>query len=530
MGHIKLDENGRLSEKDIKDIAGYCKAKYTENVAYYKSNNPELHRQWEALNSRGVSPNNFAPSGYARYIVDILTGYIASPGYVEYGSDNKKYLEVINDINKKNKEPTVTNQEVRESGIQGEDYELHFIEKDDKGQIMPRFIPVPGFECYPIYSDDLDPKLISMVRVIKKSEDLKEIWVYLKDITEVYELRKDKLTKKKDEEKNLYSEIPWNIGRNNVGFEPDFEQVMRYINIIDALQTNTLNALDKNGRATILTSMDSEELAVNLKKMNMIMGMEKGDSVEGKDFFEYLSMNLDPDLREHMLDHFINELHKMSGIFDFTKLDLGQDPSGTALKFRIYPMELKASEKVAYRLEFLRHRYELITGIINDFTISGEKRMSGADVDELTITMKRNIPDNIKAILEENELMGTDVDTRTKLERIPGIDPDKVQKRKEEELPTGTIDLLGDADATTSLGDDGLPIPVSENTVALNGAQITAATGISESVTAGDLPRAEGVALVMAMGVPKAQAESMIPKTAKTIPGADKVNPKKTGE
>ncbi len=441
MGHVQLNENGRLELEDIKAVANYSKKEYAKNLDYYKSKNPELYAQWQRLNSRGVSPNNYAPSGYAGYIVDIMTGYIASPGYVEYSSDNEEYLEVVNVVNRKNKEPTVTNEEVRESGIQGKDYELHFLEKDDKNQIIPRFVPVPGYECHPVFSRDLDPKLEAMVRVIKRSEESKEIWVYRKDVTQQYEMSKEKVVLV-NEEKNEYDDIPWNIGRNNICYDPDFQQVLTYINIIDALQTNTLNALDKNGRATILTSLNSEEIAQNLKNLNMVQDMDKGSTGEGKDFFEYLALELNPDLREHMLDHFINELHKISGIFDFTKLDLGQDPSGTALKFRIYPMELKASEKVAYRLEFLRHRYELVTQIINKFTISGGFRMSNADVNELEITMKRNIPDNIKAILEENVLMGTDVDVETKQERIPGIDAKKVQKRIEDKAVDVSEDPL----------------------------------------------------------------------------------------
>ncbi len=253
----------------------------------------------------------------------------------------------------------------------------------------------------------------------------------------------------------------------------------------------------------------------------MIFDMEKGDDGEGEDFFKYASMELNTDLREHMLDHFINELHKISGIFDFTKLDLGQDPSGTALQYRIYPMELKASEKVAYRLEFLRHRYELINQIINKYTISGSTRISNADVDDLDITMKRNIPANVKAILEENMLMSGYVDKTTLLERVPGLDAQKIQDRKEEEVEDE--DFISDPDSTESLGEDGLPIPVAENLVALNGAQITAARGIAESVTKGELPREEGVALVVAMGVPREQAETMIPKKVKLIAGAKEI-------
>ncbi|MCP4393150.1 MAG: phage portal protein, partial [Alphaproteobacteria bacterium] len=212
----------RITEKDLKDIINNKRTKYKSNGDYYASKNPELYKTWEHRRSNQVSPNNYAPSGYARYIVDILTGYIASPGYVEYASDNEEYLSVINDINKANKEPTVTNQEVREAGIQGVDYELHFLEKDDDGKLMPRFLSVPGFECYPIYSDDLDPKLEAFVRSIKKKEGLYDVWVYYKDITERYTYENDKLIKRDETQVNEYNEIPWNVGRNNICYEPDF--------------------------------------------------------------------------------------------------------------------------------------------------------------------------------------------------------------------------------------------------------------------------------------------------------------------
>ncbi len=440
---MRTKDNNRLPEDFIKDIVLDRKGHYDRNRKYYRSENPELYETWQQRASQQISPNNFAPSGYARYIVDTLTGYIASPGYVEYSSDNSEYIGVINTINLQNNEPTVTNQEVREGGIQGKDFELHFLEKDDKNQIMPRFVSVPGSECYPIYSEELDPKLEVMIRAIKR-KDKQEIWVYYKDITEVYELKDKKLRKLEDKgDINEYSEIPWNIGRNNIDYEPDYWQVEQYIDIIDAIQTYTINSLDKNGRAIILTSLPkSPEVAKNLRELNMIFDMEKGSDGESKDFFDYASMELNTDLREYMLNHFINELHKISGIFDFTKLDLGTDPSGTALKYRIYPMELKASEKVAYRLEFLKHRYELITDIINKHTISGGERVSNADVNELDITMKRNLPANIKAILEENVLMSGYVDKRTLLERIPEIDPEKVIERKGEELEDVSEDPL----------------------------------------------------------------------------------------
>ncbi len=151
---------------------------------------------------------------------------------------------------------------------------------------------------------------------------------------------------------------------------------------------------------------------------------------EGKDFFEFVEQNLDPDLRESMLDYFVNEIHKISGIFDFTKLDLGQDPSGTALKYRIYPMELKASEIVSYRIQGLEKRYELINQIIDKMAVLGNAKVKAGELD---IEVVRNIPDNVKAILEENNLMAAYVDSKTLMERVPTLNAEKVEKRREEE-------------------------------------------------------------------------------------------------
>lgn len=426
---IKLELQGkRLTTEQIKDIVHSKNDRYVRNREYFDGDNPKLFDVWMRRRQAQVSPNNYAPSGYAKLIVNTFTGYTASPGYIEYSSDDEMYNDVIEKINKINKEPTTSNQEVRECGIQGVDYELHFIEKDGE-QVVPRFVPIPGNECHPIYDKSIDPKLIAFIRAIKDGEGIYDVYVYYNDTVIRYYLKDEQLSQTA-EEPNLYGEIPWNIGRNNIDYNPDFEDVIEYIDIVDALQTNTLNALDKNGRATLLTSLEKDdELAKNLRELNIVFGMEKGDGDDGRDFFEYLKMELNADLREHMLDHFISELHKMAAIFDFSKMELGADPSGTALKYRLYPMELRASEKVAYRLQFLRKRYELVNKVINQFTISGGYRISDASVDNLKIDMKRNIPFDTKTALEENVLMMPYVDKRTLRERIKGLNPDEIEER-----------------------------------------------------------------------------------------------------
>lgn len=391
---------------------------------YYAGEPKELRDIFNQREAQGIRPNNFAPSGYPKYIVDVMAGYMGSPDSINYNGD-EPYIDLINQINRKNHENTLTSKQIKQAGVYGVSCELHFIEKDGD-EVIPRFVDVSPSQVEPVYDTTVSKKLIA---VIWQQKDMMR--VYYKDRIDIYDLVEGKwiLSEPKP---HGYNDVPWVITPNNEAMEPTWLCVKHYIDIIDALQTNTLNALDKHARGTLITSLEkTDELVKNLAHLNAVFDMEKGDGEEGKDFFQFVDQNLDPDLREVMLNHFINELHKISGIFDFTKLDLGKDPSGTALKYRIYPMELKASEIVSYRQEGLERRYELIDQIIDTTSVLGQN----VTPTELSIEMKRNIPDNVKAILEENNLMAGYVDNRTMIERIPGLDPDEVMMRKADEEP-----------------------------------------------------------------------------------------------
>jgi SPP1 family phage portal protein len=294
-------------------------------------------------------------------------------------------------------------------------------------------VDISPTQVEPVYDTTVAGDLIA---VIWQQADVMS--VYYRDFTDVYLKDHGKWIYNETRD-NPYDDIPWSITKNNGSGTPTWLCVKNYVDIIDALQTNTLNALDRHARGTLITSLPkTEELVQNLKYLNAIFEMEKGTDTEKKDFFEFVEQNLDPDLREAMLEHFINELHKISGIFDFTKLDLGQDPSGTALKYRIYPMELKASEIISYRQEGLQRRYEIINGLMRNMSVLGRSIEPG----EIEITIERNIPDNIKAILEENNLMAGYVDTTTMIERVPGLDAEKIAERKAEEAPAVDLDAV----------------------------------------------------------------------------------------
>ncbi len=284
--------------------------------------------------------------------------------------------------------------------------------------MIPRFVDIDPSQVIPIYDNSIAKELAAVVWITKD-----KLRVYYIDEMETYTRNEAGEWLFESSEANVYNEIQWVITQNNDEHEPTWKCVKTYIDIVNSLQTNTLNALDRHARGTLITSLEqTPELVNSLSHLNAVFDMAKGDDGEGKDFFEFVEQNLDPDLRESMLDYFVNEIHKISGIFDFTKLDLGQDPSGTALKYRIYPMELKASEIVSYRIQGLEKRYELINQIIDKMAVLGNAKVKAGELD---IEVVRNIPDNVKAILEENNLMAAYVDSKTLMERVPTLNAEK---------------------------------------------------------------------------------------------------------
>ncbi len=420
------NEKGKFRLPSLEGIEDYCNSNYQQYYKYYSNAPTDLTELWKQRTAQGVNPNNFAPSGYPKYIIDIMAGYMGSPNKINYSSDDEDYMKLIDAINKANHENTLSSKEIKKAGIYGTSCELHFIQKKGNNIIIPRFIDIDPSHVIPVYDTTVSKELIAVVWV--NNDTLR---VYYIDETEIYIKGENGTWVYSKSEPNPYNDISWVFAQNNDESEPTWFCVKTYVDIINALQTNTLNALDRHARGTLITSLEqTQELVNSLSELNAIFGLSKGDDSEGKDFFEFVQQNLDPDLREAMLNYFVNELHKLSGIFDFTKLDLGQDPSGTALKYRIYPMELKASEIVSYRYEALEKRYELVNQIIDSTGAMGDTKTKSG---KLKISIQRNIPDNIKAILEENNLMASYVDTQTLRERVPELDANKVQERMEEE-------------------------------------------------------------------------------------------------
>ena len=114
--------------------------------------------------SDATKPCNKTVINYAKNIVDSYCGYIATPGYISYKSDQD--IEEIMNILKYNDYQTEDSDFLLDALVYGVAAELMYI--DNMGQT--RFRLIDPTTCFGIYDDSLTGDLMYFVRMYKASD------------------------------------------------------------------------------------------------------------------------------------------------------------------------------------------------------------------------------------------------------------------------------------------------------------------------------------------------------------------------
>ncbi len=139
--------------------------------------------------------------------------------------------------------------------------------------MIPRFVDIDPSQVIPIYDNSIAKELAAVVWITKD-----KLRVYYIDEMETYTRNEAGEWLFESSEANVYNEIQWVITQNNDEHEPTWKCVKTYIDIVNSLQTNTLNALDRHARGTLITSLEqTPELVNSLSHLNAVFDMAKGD-------------------------------------------------------------------------------------------------------------------------------------------------------------------------------------------------------------------------------------------------------------
>lgn len=502
--------------------------KIADNAKYVLGKNPPI------LNREQIkAPDNRLPITFAKMTVDDMAGYAGRNGYITTNydlvetktkEDNDSFIEYCRGMDKYNDSELENSELYYEILEQGYAYEI-FWTSDEKnlpnGLLTTEFKIVPSSEVVCVYNKSIKKKMIEAVH-FTANEEMEEATVYSPMVNEMWQKVKGSETwVLVGEEETPFSIVPVNKFTANRRELSIFACEKHMIDSVDETISKTFNEIERFASAILLMGSKADPVMIEALKDNKVTILDDlGEDTDGKLLVpQYLEKNLSgvKDFTNDFVKQMEQWYRDSTKTINVADEKFGVAEAGIALMLKLMPMEFRASQIETYFNQGLMRRLRYYADVYSASTVS-------VDFDKYTTIIKsqRNIPVDDAAIVEMLAKLQGVLSEATLLEAMPNSivpDPEKELERKADQM----VDISGNG---LFADDNEIPTTVGENIVALNGAQISAARGIAEAVTAGQLPRAEGVALIMAMGVPKDQAESMIPKKVNLISGTEKVKAK----
>lgn len=412
---------------------------------YFKGENVAILKEQEDRRKRGDTPNNAVPVPYYRALSRSMIGYMYSKPIemIDESGQNESYLETLKDVWKNNNSDIKNTEMGKDQTVFGLGYELLYTEVPGQQTTIPdmiRFAKIKVEQCIPIFNQDVEEKLIAMIRYYDKNVSDKNhnisVFVYYTDVIEEWEIirkdarqaveRKTKI-KARGQTKHFFNDVPWVIYPNMEEMLGDVEPTIPLIDAYDKAITGDVNEVDRFAELYLfLKGLRLDDADVDELKEQKIISTPRMEASA-----EYLKKDINTDFTAHIKEVAKNEIHKQTGIIDLTDPEsIGNDPTGVALRYRLHNMELIAAEKERYFKQSLTRRNQLISNVLNiSAKITNGKEMGEATI--IDFKMERNLPANIRekydiALLQKN--LGT-ISDQTINEMLPDIDP-KVEKQK----------------------------------------------------------------------------------------------------
>ena len=382
-------------------------------------------------------PCNRTVTNILKNIVDSYCGYLATPSYISYTSEND--IESVMDILRYNDYQAEDASFLLNALIYGTACELMYL--DTNSQV--RFRQINPTTCFGVYDDSLTGDLMYFVRMYKVS-DWDNTDLYNVDVYSDYDIKHYTMGGTngyllfKGEEPHYFSQCPANIFTLQdeksifdcvIGLQDTYNEVL-------SAEVDDLNAFVD--AYMVLQGVDADAEDIAAMKANRVLVVPEGASAT------YLTKTANDTQIENILKRLQDSIYRISACVDFSSESFtGGVSSGVAIRFKLSGMETRAGKIEAEMKKALQRRVEIISGIAS--LKLGEEVFRDID-----ISFKRNIPEDITATIGLiNTLKGT-VSDATLLSQLPFISDvnaelEKVQEQKAKNMelysfgaPTGT--------------------------------------------------------------------------------------------
>ena len=431
-----MNKEAELSVKMLQKMINRFNIGVLPRLSKYKNYYDGIQQILNKSYNDASKPCNRTVINYCKNVVDSYCGYLATPGYISYSSDED--IEDVMNILRYNDYQAEDADFLLDALIYGCAAELMFI--DEAGQT--RFRLINPTQCFGVYDDSLTGDLIYFVRFYKANEwdetDTYNVDVYSDNDIKHYTMSGNNgyLTLV-SEEPHYFSQCPANLF-----YLPDEKSIFDCVitlqdaaNELVSAEIDDFSAFCDAYLALIGVDADVEDIAA--MKENRVLILPEGANAQ------WLTKNANDTQVENILKRIHDSIYRIAACPDFSsETFVGGVSSGVAIRYRLTGMETRAGKIVMKKA--LQRRIEIICGIAS-------LKLGEEVFRDISIDFKRNIPsDNTSLIALVNSLKGT-VSDATLLAQLPFIDDvnaelEAVQAQKEANMAMYSFGAATDED------------------------------------------------------------------------------------
>ena len=376
-------------------------------------------------------------TNYCADIVSSYCGYIASPGYISYSSDND--IESIMDCLRYNDYQDEDADFLNDALVYGVAAELMYT--DEQGQV--RFRLINPTSCFGIYDDSLTGDLMYFVRMYKVSEwddsDLYNVDVYSDFTIKHYQMHGNMgALEFVAEEPHYFNQCPANIFYLDKDERNIFDCIITLQDAYNELLSGEIDDFSAFCDAYLtLEGVDAEDDDITSMKANRVLILPAGAKAD------WLTKNANDTQIENILKRVHDNIYRIAKCPDFSSEQfIGGVSSGVAIRYRLTGCETKAATIESNMKKALQRRIELIAGVAS-------LKLGEEIFRDIEITFQRNIPsDNTDIVNLVNALRGV-VSDETLLSFIPQIVDPAAEVEKVNEQKQKNIELYGFGNTTS---------------------------------------------------------------------------------
>lgn len=377
-----------------------------------------------------TKPCNKTVINYCKNIVDSYCGYLATPSYISYRSEQD--IEDIMDILRYNDYQAEDADFLLNALIYGTASELMYIDNEGK----TRFRQINPTQCFGIYDDSLTSDLLYFVRLYKVNEwddtDTYNVDVYGDNSVKHYTMvGANGSPTYVSEEPHYFGQCPANIF-NLPDERSIFECIISLQDSINALLSAEIDDYQAFCDAyLLLEGVDAEHDDIAQMKEDRVLLLPSGAKAA------WLTKQSNDAQIENMLKRLHDSIYRIAQCPDFSSESfVGGVSSGVAIRYRLTGMETRCGKIEAEMKKALQRRVEIICGIAS-------LKLGEEVFRDIQIDFKRNIPEDEASIINlVNSLKGT-VSDATLIGLLPFVSDVNAELNAVNEQKQANMSLYG---------------------------------------------------------------------------------------